>query len=31
MKVLYEDLTWLGAKWTTPPELARMVVEFDRW
>jgi hypothetical protein len=25
-----EDLTWLKANWTTPPELARMVEEFDR-
>jgi hypothetical protein len=24
------DLEWLGASWTTPPELARMVAEYDR-
>jgi hypothetical protein len=24
------DLEWLGASWTTPPELARMVADYDR-
>jgi hypothetical protein len=24
------DLEWLGASWTTPPELATMVAEYDR-
>jgi hypothetical protein len=24
------DLEWLGASWTTPPELARMAAEYDR-
>jgi hypothetical protein len=24
------DLEWLGATWTTPPELARLVAEYDR-
>jgi hypothetical protein len=24
------DLEWLGATWTTPPELARLVAECDR-
>jgi len=28
--VTEEDLAWLGASWTTPPELAGMVAEFDR-
>ena len=25
-----EDLAWLGANWLTPPELARLVEEYDR-
>jgi hypothetical protein len=25
-----EDLQWLNASWTTPPELARMTEAFDR-
>jgi hypothetical protein len=24
------DLEWFGAQWTTPPDLARMVAEYDR-
>lgn len=28
--VIDEDLAWLRASWTTPPEFARMVEEFDR-
>jgi hypothetical protein len=24
------DLEWLDARWTTPPELAAMIAEFDR-
>jgi hypothetical protein len=24
------DLEWLHARWTTPPELAVMIAEFDR-
>jgi hypothetical protein len=25
-----EDLTWMKASWITPPELARMIEQFDR-
>jgi hypothetical protein len=25
-----EDLKWLKASWTTPPEVARMIEQFDR-
>jgi len=25
-----EDLAWLQASWTTPPEFARMTEQFDR-
>jgi hypothetical protein len=28
--VTEEDLEWLGSSWTTPPDLARMVAEYDR-
>jgi hypothetical protein len=28
--VTEEDLEWLGWSWTTPPDLARMVAEYDR-
>jgi hypothetical protein len=28
--VTEEDLEWIGASWLTPPELARMIVEYDR-
>jgi hypothetical protein len=24
------DLEWIGASWTTPPELAQMVADYDR-
>jgi hypothetical protein len=24
------DLEWLKANWTTPPELARMIADYDR-
>jgi hypothetical protein len=24
------DLEWLNASWLTPPELARMIAEYDR-
>jgi hypothetical protein len=24
------DLEWLSSSWTTPPDLARMVAEYDR-
>jgi hypothetical protein len=25
-----EDIDWLGASWLTPPDLARLVEEYDR-
>jgi hypothetical protein len=25
-----DDLTWLGGTWLTPPELARLIEQFDR-
>jgi hypothetical protein len=28
--VTESDLEWLGATWTTPPDLARMVAEYDQ-
>jgi hypothetical protein len=28
--VTEEDLEWIGARWLTPPELARMIAEYDR-
>jgi hypothetical protein len=24
------DLEWLNARWLTPPELARMIADYDR-